>query len=102
MLLVGGADLDPRRDGWMLHPTIRCQDQRRESFDRCLARKVAERRMPVFGIGAGLQLLNVTQGGNLYLHEGSAGSVRTKKAEEVLLMFGRKQNEVRNICRTGA
>ena len=68
VLLVGGADLDPRRDGWMLHPTVRCQDPRRESFDRCLVRKVAERRMPVFGIGAGMQLLNVSQGGNLFLH----------------------------------
>ena len=68
VLLVGGADLDPRRDGWMLHPTCRLQDPRRESFDRCLTRKVAERRLPVFGIGAGMQLLNITQGGNLFLH----------------------------------
>lgn len=68
LLLVGGADLDPRRDGWMLHPTVRTQDPRRESFDRCLARKAAERRLPVLGIGAGMQLINVTQGGNLLLH----------------------------------
>jgi putative glutamine amidotransferase len=68
VLLVGGADLDPRRDGWMLHPTVRLQDTRREAFDRCLIRLVAGRRMPVFGIGAGLQLLNVSQGGNLLLH----------------------------------
>jgi len=68
MLLVGGADLDPRRDGWMLHPTVRPQDPRREQFDRCLIRRVAERRMPVFGVGAGMQLLNVSQGGNLLLH----------------------------------
>jgi putative glutamine amidotransferase len=68
VLLVGGADLDPRRDGWMLHPTVRLQDPRREAFDRCLIRLVAGRRMPVFGIGAGLQLLNVSQGGNLLLH----------------------------------
>ncbi len=68
ILLVGGADLDPRRDGWMLHPTVRTQDPRRESFDRALIRKVAERRMPVLGIGAGMQLLNVSQGGNLLLH----------------------------------
>ena len=68
MLLVGGADLDPRRDGWMLHPTVRLQDPRREAFDRCLTRKISERRMPVFGIGAGMQLLNVSQGGNLFLH----------------------------------
>lgn len=68
VLMIGGADLDPRRDGWMLHPTVRIQDPRRESFDRALIRKVAERRMPVLGIGAGMQLLNVSQGGNLMLH----------------------------------
>ena len=68
VLLVGGADLDPRRDGWMLHPNVRPLDPRRESFDRRLARMVVDRRMPVFGIGAGMQLLNVTLGGNLLLH----------------------------------
>ncbi len=68
MVLVGGADLDPRRDGWMMHPTIRPLAARRESFDRRLMRIVADRRMPVFGIGAGMQLLNVTMGGNLLFH----------------------------------
>jgi putative glutamine amidotransferase len=68
VMLIGGADLDPRRDGWMLHPSVRLQDPRREEFDRMLMRLVGERRMPVFGIGAGMQLLNVSQGGNLLLH----------------------------------
>ncbi|MDC0934686.1 gamma-glutamyl-gamma-aminobutyrate hydrolase family protein [Pirellulales bacterium] len=68
LLLIGGADLDPRRDGWMLHPTVRLQDPRREIFDRHLVRVAAQRRLPTFGIGAGLQLLNVSLGGNLFLH----------------------------------
>jgi len=68
VVLVGGADLDPRRDGFMLHPTVRPMDERREDFDRMLARLVADRRMPVFGIGSGMQLLNLTEGGNLFLH----------------------------------
>lgn len=68
VLLIGGADLDPRRDGWMLHPTVRLQDPRRESFDRMLMRIVSERRIPVLGIGSGMQLLNVANGGNLMLH----------------------------------
>lgn len=68
LVLVGGADLDPRRDGFMLHPSLRLLDSRRETFDRRLAYMAADRRMPVFGIGAGMQLLNVTQGGNLSLH----------------------------------
>jgi len=67
-LVAGGADLDPRRDGFMLHPTTRPMDGRRESFDRMLMRLVTQRRMPVFGIGVGMQLLNVTRGGNLFLH----------------------------------
>lgn len=68
LLLVGGADLDPRRDGWMLHPSVRPMDPRRETFDRMLARVAGEMRLPTFGIGAGMQLLNVSQGGDLFLH----------------------------------
>jgi putative glutamine amidotransferase len=67
-IMIGGADLDPRYDGFMLHPSMRLLDKRREDFDRRLMRRIAERRMPVLGIGAGLQLLNVTMGGNLFLH----------------------------------
>ena len=68
VVLVGGADLDPRRDGWMLHPTVRPLAVRRELFDRRLVRLIAEHRVPVFGIGTGMQLLNVAMGGNLMLH----------------------------------
>jgi putative glutamine amidotransferase len=52
----------------MLHPSIRPLAQRRELFDRRLTRAVAQRRLPVYGIGAGMQLLNVVLGGNLLLH----------------------------------
>jgi len=67
-VLIGGADLDPRRDGFMLHPSVRVLEPRREVFDRMLMRLIAERKLPVFGIGVGMQLLNVSQGGNLFLH----------------------------------
>lgn len=67
MVLIGGADLDPRRDGFMLHSSVRLMDRRREEFDRCLMKMLAARRMPVFGIGVGMQLLNVVMGGNLFL-----------------------------------
>ncbi len=68
VVLVGGADLDPRRDGYMLHPSVRPLDARREEFDRRLMKAVAHRRMPVFGIGTGMQLINISQGGTLFLH----------------------------------
>ena len=52
----------------MLHGSVRLLDPRREDFDRRLMRHVADRRMSVFGVGVGMQLLNVSQGGNLFLH----------------------------------
>ena len=67
-LFIGGADLDPRNDGFMLHPSVRPMDAAREASDRMLMAEIAERRMPVFGIGTGMQLLNIQQGGNLFLH----------------------------------
>lgn len=67
-VLIGGGDLDPRRDGYQLHSSVRLMDARREDFDRMLMKQIAERKLPVFGIGAGLQLLNISQGGTIFLH----------------------------------
>jgi putative glutamine amidotransferase len=68
VLFIGGNDLDCRNDGFMLHPSMRLTESRREVFDRQLMDLVAERRMPVMGIGSGMQLLNISQGGSLSLH----------------------------------
>ncbi len=68
VVLIGGGDLDPIRDGFHRHPSMRLLHPRREDFDRMLAQAIAQRRIPVFGIGAGMQLLNVSQGGNLIYH----------------------------------
>jgi putative glutamine amidotransferase len=68
LLFSGGADLDCRRDGYMLHPSMRLLDARREDCDRRLMDVAAERRLPVMGVGCGMQLLNVSQGGTLFLH----------------------------------
>ena len=68
VIMIGGADLDPRNDGFMLHPSVRLMEQRREDFDRKLMRAISEQKIPVFGVGVGMQLLNVVLGGNLFLH----------------------------------
>jgi len=68
IIFAGGADLDPRRDGFMLHPSVQPMDPRRETFDRALMKAVIQKRIPVFGIGAGMQLLNTVAGGNHFLH----------------------------------
>ncbi len=67
-VLIGGGDLDPRNDGFMLHPSNKLMNGRRESFDRRLTHEIVERRLPVLAIGAGMQLLNIVCGGNLFLH----------------------------------
>ena len=67
-MMIGGADLDPRNDGFMLQPSVRPMDPKRETSDRLLMAEIAERRMPILGIGAGMQLLNIQEGGNLFLH----------------------------------
>ncbi|MEJ5341419.1 MAG: gamma-glutamyl-gamma-aminobutyrate hydrolase family protein [Thermogutta sp.] len=67
-VLIGGADLDPIRDGCYRHAHTQVMHPRREDFDRMLAKLIGQRRMPVLGIGAGMQLLNVSQGGTLSLH----------------------------------
>lgn len=67
-VLTGGGDLDPRRDGYVLHSTVRPMAQKRENFDRMLIRVIAEEKLPLLAIGAGMQLLNVTMGGSLFFH----------------------------------
>ena len=68
VLMIGGPDLDPRNDGYMLHSSVRAMSPKREKFDRGLIAEVERRRIPFMGIGVGMQLLNVSQGGALYLH----------------------------------
>ena len=68
VIMIGGADLDPRKDGFMRHPTVKPLDPRREEFDRKFMQQIADRKHPVFGIGVGMQLMNVVMGGNLFFH----------------------------------
>lgn len=68
VVLVGGLDLDPRLDGYMLHPAVKPMAARREEFDRLLCSAICTRRLPVMAIGTGMQLLNVMAGGTLHLH----------------------------------
>src|SRR5947207_1212496 len=68
VILSGGMDLDPRSYGQQ--PTLAVQPMaaRRESAERYLFNKVVERRIPVLGVGVGMQLINIHFGGTLFLH----------------------------------
>lgn len=61
-------DLDPVRLGFDKHPITRPMPQRREDFDRRLAKLAFEMKIPTLAIGAGMQTLNVICGGTLFQH----------------------------------
>jgi putative glutamine amidotransferase len=68
VMLTGGDDLDPRKMGLAPHPSVTVMSERRETHDRLLCKLVQQRRMPVLGIGLGMQELNVVNGGGIFLH----------------------------------
>jgi len=68
VVMTGGLDLDPRRNGQQPTNTVTPMAARREEADRHLLTRVAERKLPLLAIGVGMQLLNVHFGGSLHLH----------------------------------
>jgi putative glutamine amidotransferase len=68
VLLVGGADMDPRRQNLPTHPSVQPMAARREEADRILVKRAIDRRLPIMGVGLGLQQINAALGGSLYLH----------------------------------
>ncbi|MCS7022477.1 MAG: gamma-glutamyl-gamma-aminobutyrate hydrolase family protein [Gemmataceae bacterium] len=68
IVLTGGGDMDPRRNGQSLTAAVHPMPERREEVDRYLLAWIFERKLPVLGIGVGMQQLNVFAGGTLFLH----------------------------------
>lgn len=68
IVLSGGADMDPRRNGQAPTAAVNPMPARREDADRYLLAKIFEKKITVLGIGVGLQQLNVFAGGTLHLH----------------------------------
>jgi putative glutamine amidotransferase len=67
-VLSGGLDMDPRRHGSVNHHAVQPMAERRDDSDRLLLKRLLARRMPLLGIGVGMQQINVALGGSLYLH----------------------------------
>jgi hypothetical protein len=51
IVLTGGADMDPRRNGQALSAAVNPMPARREDADRYLLTRIFERKLPVLGIG---------------------------------------------------
>jgi putative glutamine amidotransferase len=68
LVLSGGGDIDPARYGGGPHETLYNIDQERDACELALLAAALERRMPVFAICRGMQVLNVLLGGSLHEH----------------------------------
>ena len=67
VLLIGGPDYDPRYYGEAPHPETSLI-RKRPHFDLAFATAALRREIPVLGICAGCQLLNIVTGGKLIQH----------------------------------
>jgi len=67
VLLIGGRDYDPADYGEKPHPETK-MNRLRPHFDIAFGKAVLKRQMPVLGICAGCQLLNIAGGGKLIQH----------------------------------
>jgi putative glutamine amidotransferase len=68
LVLVGGADLAADLYGETPHPTAEPPQAVRDGVEVALARRAAERGIPILGICRGMQVLNVAHGGTLWQH----------------------------------
>lgn len=68
LILTGGIDVQPELYGAPRHPMTDPARTDRDAWELALLRGAEERRMPVFAICRGLQLVNVARGGTLHQH----------------------------------
>lgn len=65
LILIGGPDVDPLLYGEQPHPSTYGIDPDRDMFEIALIHAVSTRRLPLFAICRGIQILNVALGGGL-------------------------------------
>lgn len=68
LIFVGGHDYPPEIYNEPRHEKVETMDERRAEFDLLLFRLAFERKIPIVGICAGMQLINISMGGKLIQH----------------------------------
>ncbi|MEE9164750.1 MAG: gamma-glutamyl-gamma-aminobutyrate hydrolase family protein, partial [Nitrospinota bacterium] len=66
LLIPGGDDIDPKYFKEEPHPSVVLIDPEIIQFQMDFCRKALNKGIPVFGICAGLQIINIACGGNIY------------------------------------
>src|SRR5262249_14866539 len=68
LVLSGGLDMDPKRQGLPSHPAGPPMAARREENDKVLVQRIIARQVPVLAVGVGMHQVNAACGGSLFLH----------------------------------
>jgi putative glutamine amidotransferase len=68
VVLSGGGDVEPGLYGEKPHAAVAGVCAKRDRFEFEIVRRAVDRRMPVFAICRGMQVMNVALGGTLYQH----------------------------------
>jgi len=78
-LFIGGRDYPPKYYKESIQEQTKLQHDRRSSVDIILAKLVLKKQIPVLGICAGIQIINITSGGKLIQHLPAAENHRPKE-----------------------
>lgn len=65
LFLAGGGDVDPAHYNTPKHPKCGEIDPLRDDFELMLISRVMTRKLPIFGVCRGIQVMNVALGGTL-------------------------------------
>ncbi len=65
VMLTGGDDVEPSRYGEAAHTATVPAEEGRDEFELALVRAARDRRLPIFAICRGVQVMNVAFGGTL-------------------------------------
>lgn len=87
VILIGGKDYDPKNYGEKPHPET-VMTRKRPDFDFVFVRAALRRNLPILGICAGCQLLNIVTGGKLIQHLPNAGEHRFTTHEATVTAHG--------------
>jgi putative glutamine amidotransferase len=83
LVLTGGDDVDPLFSKAYPAHLVQSVDTRRDRFEFAILQRAFDRRLPVFGICRGMQVINVHLGGTLVadLHYDGFGKHETRSGE---------------------
>ncbi|MBN2830190.1 MAG: gamma-glutamyl-gamma-aminobutyrate hydrolase family protein [Candidatus Cloacimonetes bacterium] len=99
LIIIGGMDYPPRLYGQTPHPLSDIMTERRAESDLLLFKTAMELKLPILGICAGLQLMNIATGGRLIQHLETAEQHLGEKYHPVMIENSRWLSKIFNTDR---